>query len=171
MFKFVVLLSAAACVYAASAPYTTKYDNINLDEILANDRLVSSYIKCLLDEGTCTPDGAELKSVLPDALKTSCTSCSDKQRSGSKRIFKFLIEKKPEEWAKLEQKYDPEGIYKSKYQAELKALNVNAPVETPVAAQVDNSVKSETSAKVEAAPVEAKPVETKSESENKTPTH
>uniref|UniRef100_A0A8D9BJ08 Ejaculatory bulb-specific protein 3 n=1 Tax=Cacopsylla melanoneura TaxID=428564 RepID=A0A8D9BJ08_9HEMI len=171
MLKFVVLLSAAACVYAASAPYTTKYDNINLDEILANDRLVSSYIKCLLDEGTCTPDGAELKSVLPDALKTSCTSCSQKQRSGSKRIFKFLIEKKPEEWAKLEQKYDPEGTYKTKYQAELKALNVNAPVEeaaAPVVAPVDTSAKSETSAKVEA---EAKPVETKSESENKTPSH
>jgi hypothetical protein len=41
--------------------YTTKYDNINIDEILASDRLVNNYIKCLLDQGRCTPEGAELK--------------------------------------------------------------------------------------------------------------
>jgi hypothetical protein len=41
--------------------YTTKYDNINVDEILASNRLVDNYIKCLLDQGRCSPDGTELK--------------------------------------------------------------------------------------------------------------
>lgn len=41
--------------------YTTKYDGIDLDEILTSERLLTGYIKCLLDEGPCTPDGKELK--------------------------------------------------------------------------------------------------------------
>lgn len=51
----------------ASAPkrdggYETKYDNVDLDEILKNDRLRKNYVKCLLNEGPCTPDAQELKS-------------------------------------------------------------------------------------------------------------
>lgn len=42
--------------------YETRYDNVDLDEILKNDRLRKNYIKCLLNEGPCTPDAQELKS-------------------------------------------------------------------------------------------------------------
>lgn len=42
--------------------YTTRYDNINLDEILSSPRLVKSYINCLLTGKACTPEGNELKS-------------------------------------------------------------------------------------------------------------
>jgi hypothetical protein len=60
-----VLATALALATAARVrrdeKYTTKYDNINLDEILESDRLLDNYLKCLLDTGRCTPDGAELK--------------------------------------------------------------------------------------------------------------
>jgi hypothetical protein len=39
-----------------------RWDYINVDEILRSDRLVNNYVKCLLDKGPCTPDGADLKS-------------------------------------------------------------------------------------------------------------
>lgn len=42
--------------------YTTKYDNVDVDKILSNDRVLTNYIKCLMEEGPCTPDGRELKS-------------------------------------------------------------------------------------------------------------
>lgn len=42
--------------------YESKYDSIDLDEVLANDRLRLNYVKCLLNEGPCTPDAQELKS-------------------------------------------------------------------------------------------------------------
>lgn len=42
--------------------YTTKYDTIDIDKILTNDRILSSYIKCLMEEGACTNEGRELKS-------------------------------------------------------------------------------------------------------------
>lgn len=45
-----------------SEEYTSKYDNIDLDAIIKNDRLLKSYIDCLLDRGKCTNEAAELKS-------------------------------------------------------------------------------------------------------------
>ncbi|NEU32919.1 hypothetical protein GN156_19675 [bacterium LRH843] len=97
--------------------YTTKYDNIDLDEILNNQRLFDNYYKCLLG-GKCTPDGQELREALPDALATACSKCTEKQRVGTEKVIKYLIEKKPTEYSELEKKYDPQGNYKRKYQAE-----------------------------------------------------
>lgn len=45
-----------------TSTYTTKYDGIDLDEILNNNRLLTNYVKCLLEQGPCTADGSELKS-------------------------------------------------------------------------------------------------------------
>ncbi|XP_008482474.1 ejaculatory bulb-specific protein 3-like [Diaphorina citri] len=79
-------------------------------------------VACLACIGPCSPDGAELKKVLPDAIETECGECSEKQKEGSKKIFKFLIEQKPEEWKALEGKYDPSGTYKKKFEATLKSM-------------------------------------------------
>lgn len=51
----------SAVVLAAPEKYTTKFDNVDIDEILNNDRLVNSYFKCLMDQGKCTPEGEEVK--------------------------------------------------------------------------------------------------------------
>jgi Insect pheromone-binding family, A10/OS-D len=59
----------------AQVKYTTKYDGVNLDEILKSDRLLNNYFKCLMETGKCTPDGNELKRTLPDALKNECSKC------------------------------------------------------------------------------------------------
>lgn len=59
----VLLLLVVACVLAEDK-YTTKYDNVDLDSILTSDRLLKNYVNCLLDKGSCTPDGKELKGEL-----------------------------------------------------------------------------------------------------------
>lgn len=59
-----LLLCMAVAISADEVKYTTKYDGVNLDEILASDRLLGNYLKCLNDEGKCTPDGTELKRML-----------------------------------------------------------------------------------------------------------
>lgn len=66
--------------------------------------------------------------LLPDAIATGCKGCSEKQKEGSKKIFKFLIEKRPNHWTDLEKKYDPNGTYKAKYQKELEDLKAGKPV-------------------------------------------
>lgn len=48
-------------IQASPAKYPTKYDNVNVDEILNNERLFNSYFKCLMNTGKCTPEGEELK--------------------------------------------------------------------------------------------------------------
>lgn len=62
----VLVLTGLVCLLEAAPAeekdsYTTKYDNIDLDEILSNERLYSKYFSCLADKGKCTPDGKELK--------------------------------------------------------------------------------------------------------------
>ncbi|XP_058452973.1 ejaculatory bulb-specific protein 3-like [Malaya genurostris] len=110
----VTLLFLVVLVTAQQQKYTDKFDNVNVDQVLGNDRILSNYLKCLLDKGPCTQEGRELKRLLPDALKTSCEKCSEKQRTSSRKVINHLETKKPAEWKKLLEKYDPEGIYKSK---------------------------------------------------------
>ncbi|GJQ66507.1 hypothetical protein Trydic_g4498 [Trypoxylus dichotomus] len=115
MNNFLLLVLLVVTVVIAEEKYTTKYDNVNITEILNNKRLLRGYANCLLDKAPCGPDGAELKRVLPDALQTNCSKCSERQQEGSKTILKFLIDNEPEIWQELEAKYDPEGIYARKY--------------------------------------------------------
>jgi hypothetical protein len=58
----VVLSLTEAARIRRDQKYTTKYDNINLDEVLASDRLVDNYFNCIMERGRCTPDASELKS-------------------------------------------------------------------------------------------------------------
>ncbi|XP_031618430.1 ejaculatory bulb-specific protein 3-like [Contarinia nasturtii] len=95
--------------------YDTKYDNINLDDLLKNDRLRKNYVKCLLNEGPCTPDATELKNSLPDAIATNCSKCTEKQKNGSEKVTHFLIDNEPDEWDQLAAIYDKDGEYKQKY--------------------------------------------------------
>nr|QJT73566.1 chemosensory protein 7 [Encarsia formosa] len=41
--------------------YTTRWDKVNLDEILGSKRLLQHYFNCLVNKGPCPPDGRELK--------------------------------------------------------------------------------------------------------------
>ena len=59
---FIVGIVALASAYPADEEkYTTKWDSVDLDQILASERLLNNYVKCLLDTGNCTPDGSDLK--------------------------------------------------------------------------------------------------------------
>ncbi|KAI8127377.1 Ejaculatory bulb-specific protein 3 [Lucilia cuprina] len=120
----VVVAFMAIAAVTAEEKYTTKFDNIDVDEILKSDRLFTNYYKCLIDEGKCTPDGRELKKTLPDALQTGCKKCSDKQRENSDKVVRFIIDNKPEEWKVLQQKYDPENVYYNKYKDEAAARGI-----------------------------------------------
>lgn len=51
-----------AVSYSDDEKYTTKYDNIDLEQILNSDRLLKNYFECVMERGKCTPDGTELRS-------------------------------------------------------------------------------------------------------------
>lgn len=55
-----ILLGIVCVVLAQKAP--AKIPNVNIDAVLSNDRVLTNYIKCLLDNGPCTREGRDLKS-------------------------------------------------------------------------------------------------------------
>ncbi|KAF9818734.1 hypothetical protein SFRURICE_011780 [Spodoptera frugiperda] len=126
MKSFIVLclfgLAAVALAKPNGSTYTDRYDNVNLDEILGNRRLLTPYIKCILEEGKCTADGKELKSHIREALEQNCAKCTDAQRSGTRRVLGHLINNEEESWNRLKAKYDPQSKYTVKYELELKKL-------------------------------------------------
>ncbi|KAG5898658.1 hypothetical protein JTB14_005417 [Gonioctena quinquepunctata] len=113
----VVVLSNDRENRANEPKYTTKYDNIDLDQILKNDRILRNYVDCCLGKKKCTSDGEELKSYIKDAIENECDKCSDSQKRAVKKVGRKLYTDKPEWWKELCDHFDPEGLYRKKYQA------------------------------------------------------
>ncbi|XP_061720912.1 ejaculatory bulb-specific protein 3-like [Cydia pomonella] len=113
---FLVFLILLVCQsHGEEQTYTTKYDGIDLDEILASSRLLTGYVNCLLDLRPCTPDGKELKKNLPDAISNDCIKCTERQKQGADKVMHYIIDHRPDDWEKLEKKYNSDGSYKQKY--------------------------------------------------------
>lgn len=90
-FEFFFVLGAIfIAIVACDTTYDVKYDNVDIDEILKSERLLTNYINCLLDEGPCTEDGRDLKDTLPDAISNDCSQCTEKQKEGSNIIMHFM---------------------------------------------------------------------------------
>ena len=64
--KLLIILALAAVVLARpeEGHYDSKYDNFNVDEIIANPRLMKAYTHCFIGDGKCTAEGKEIKSEL-----------------------------------------------------------------------------------------------------------
>nr|AKK25146.1 chemosensory protein 1 [Dendroctonus ponderosae] len=105
----------ARSVKRSAQTYTTKYDNIDIDQILASNRLLKNYVNCLLDKGACTQDGKELKKYLPDAIATECSKCSQAQKKIAGRVLQALLLNHRDDWELLTNKYDPDGNFQKKY--------------------------------------------------------
>lgn len=101
----VLYISQTSAEEEKNENYETKYDNINLDELLRNDRLRKNYVKCLLNEGPCTPDAQELKSKSKNhknpfkLISESITTLKDfllslTTRRNSHQLFKMQREAK-----------------------------------------------------------------------------
>ncbi|XP_003392868.1 ejaculatory bulb-specific protein 3-like isoform X1 [Bombus affinis] len=113
---YLLLFTLVAVVCVTAEDYTTKYDNVDVDRILQNGRILTNYIKCMLDEGPCTNEGRELKKILPDALSTGCSKCNEKQKHTANKVVNYLRTKRPKDWERLSAKYDSSGEYKKRYE-------------------------------------------------------
>ncbi|XP_045452615.1 allergen Tha p 1-like [Melitaea cinxia] len=119
--KSIILLFCFAAFVIAEETYDTSSDNINLDELLGNERLITSYSKCLINQGPCTPEVKKLKDVLPEVLETRCAKCSEKQKQKGKQLISEIKKKNPEIWKQLVSFYDPQGKYQEAFQDFLKS--------------------------------------------------
>ncbi|KAI8420344.1 hypothetical protein MSG28_008867 [Choristoneura fumiferana] len=111
-----------AIAMAQDEKYTDKYDYLNIDEMLGNKRLITAYIKCVLEKGKCTPEGRELKAHIVDALQNGCAKCTSAQREGMRKVIHYLIHEETDSWRQLVDKYDPKKIYTRKYEQQLNSV-------------------------------------------------
>lgn len=48
-------------------------------------------------------------------MSTECSKCSDVQKKQSGKVLTYVLQYYRPEWDKLLAKYDPEGVYRKKY--------------------------------------------------------
>lgn len=59
--KYFTCILLAAVAVASADFYDSKYDSINVDEIISNQRILNQYAQCFLDKKPCTRDAADIK--------------------------------------------------------------------------------------------------------------
>ncbi|XP_023951251.2 uncharacterized protein LOC112055398 [Bicyclus anynana] len=91
--------------------YDARYDYLDVDALFNSKRLVRNYVDCLINGQRCTPEGKALKRLLPEALRTKCIRCTERQKKTAVKIIKRLKYEYPEEWAKLASRWDPTGDF------------------------------------------------------------
>ncbi|XP_039759098.1 allergen Tha p 1-like [Pararge aegeria] len=122
--KPIIFLCLCVISFVVAKPaeqYTDKFDSFDVKEIITNRRLLVAYIKCVLDQGKCSPEGKELKSHIREAVENYCAKCTPAQRGGTRTVIAHLINKEEDYWNQLTAKYDSDRKYTKKYETELRA--------------------------------------------------
>ncbi|XP_022112612.2 allergen Tha p 1-like [Pieris rapae] len=111
--KLIVLFCLFMFAYAQD-----KYDGVDIDisEVLSNERLLLAYSKCLINKGPCTPEIKRVKDKIPEILETNCAKCTDRQKYLGKSLVKQVREKHPNIWTDMVSYYDPQGKYQKEFQ-------------------------------------------------------
>ncbi|XP_019866884.2 ejaculatory bulb-specific protein 3 [Aethina tumida] len=113
--RFMVVLLFICFCGGSPQKYISKYDHINVELLLKNDRLLKNYIDCFLDKQKCTPLGMEIKKNIPEALKNGCARCSDDQKTAFKRIIRHLAKNRRDWLNELTDRYDPNEEFQKRY--------------------------------------------------------
>ncbi|KAG5308016.1 PEB3 protein, partial [Acromyrmex insinuator] len=94
-----IIAVALACVFAEEEFYSDRYDDININEILANEKLRTQYYNCFLGTAPCkTADAKFFAGVIGEAMQTQCKKCTEKQKNLLDILIDWYTKNKPEEW-------------------------------------------------------------------------
>uniref|UniRef100_A0A310SBF6 Chemosensory protein 01 n=1 Tax=Chrysomela lapponica TaxID=153811 RepID=A0A310SBF6_CHRLA len=95
--------------------YSTKYDNFDILSVFVSTGLVERYGDCLMERGSCSPEGKFLKQVIPDAIATKCSKCNAKQKKLAGVMLQQLLLNYRPLFIELCDKYDPTGEARKMY--------------------------------------------------------
>nr|AVI04881.1 putative chemosensory protein 11 [Anthonomus grandis] len=115
--KLFLVIVMVQIVLLAAQKNTSGSDNLDIDQILSDKRVVESYIKCVLDEGPCSPQIRELRKIFIEAIETSCVKCTEAQKRFVKKGANFMKANQPKEWSKIVKKYNIEGTRAASFNA------------------------------------------------------
>lgn len=57
----VIVLLCVVLALVQGQKSSSRFDNVDVDAVLSNKRLLKNYVDCLLGTRVCTPEGAEVK--------------------------------------------------------------------------------------------------------------
>ncbi|KAL1116863.1 hypothetical protein AAG570_005332 [Ranatra chinensis] len=116
-----VVLATLAVVLLAdqetSDIYKTIIEDVDVDTIINNERVLNFYLKCFFNTGPCSTLAQNMKDKIPEVISTVCGKCTDKQKDIFKQGLKKFIAKRPEDWSTMLKIYDPDGTYWPKVQS------------------------------------------------------
>ncbi|KAI5643012.1 insect pheromone-binding family, a10/OS-D domain-containing protein [Phthorimaea operculella] len=108
--KFLIVLSMAALAVAAEL-YPTDHDDLDVEEVVANDDLLLSYNTCFTNRAPCGDIPAFFKQYLPESFEQACAKCTQAQKHIMRRFVEGLKQKYPEELGAFFKQFDPENKY------------------------------------------------------------
>ncbi|EFN64584.1 Putative odorant-binding protein A10 [Camponotus floridanus] len=98
-FACLVATLAVLIAHAENEKYSSKYDHIDVNEVLANSHLRNQYVRCLINISPCTMGSARfLKDIFAEAFITKCKKCTDKQIYIFNVITDWFTKNEPETW-------------------------------------------------------------------------
>ncbi|KAK7873844.1 hypothetical protein R5R35_005709 [Gryllus longicercus] len=108
-----LLVAVAARAALAQDTYSSRFDDTDLDAILADEGRVDQYVRCFLAEkdDDCDEVGRRVKAVLAEALTTDCAKCTERQKVGLPKTVRFLARERPDAWEQIQGKFDPKRRY------------------------------------------------------------
>nr|AII01043.1 chemosensory protein [Dendrolimus kikuchii] len=105
--KFVVVMVVIAVAAARPGNPYEKFDNLDVDEVLGNSKLTTSLLKCMVDDGRCTPEGTDLKNLAPGAVQNKCADCTAEQKTKAAKFMRAAKKDYTELFNKLVKIHDP----------------------------------------------------------------
>ncbi|KAJ8683613.1 hypothetical protein QAD02_019405 [Eretmocerus hayati] len=77
-------------------PYSSEYDNIDVDAILKSDQLRNHAFDCIVGKGECSEAERFIKEKLPEAIFTSCKRCTLKQKANFQKVGHYYVNNEPD---------------------------------------------------------------------------
>ncbi|XP_003705120.1 chemosensory protein 1 [Megachile rotundata] len=79
--------------------YPDKYDYVDIDKILANDKLREQYYKCFMEVQPCvTADAQFFKEHITEAFVTKCRLCTERQKELFDKMADWYNKNEPSKW-------------------------------------------------------------------------
>ena len=121
----IVVLIVMAAASAQQQSSWEALENLDVDNVLKNTKLVKRYLDCLLDRGRCEKNGRDWKGnlkqsfnsklqfknpicnleMLPRILNEGCRACTPKQVDKSNQVINFMKANHLEDWNAIDAKY------------------------------------------------------------------
>ncbi|XP_055596028.1 ejaculatory bulb-specific protein 3-like [Uranotaenia lowii] len=110
----VLLLTMAAAAVVAGQNAIDIISTINVDEVLASDRLTKNYFDCFMDKKPCTREGTEIKVRIGPYVEKLCSENCSGANAKFVKVYRYLQKNKEAILKELIEKYDPNNEFFNK---------------------------------------------------------